>query len=431
MFSVDNFYDYLIHLSSSEEKTGIVFLKTPTDGDRNLNNVTEYNFVNNSNYYGLPITERRVLLLDQEPLINEYYQLERDSRRNAAEFNFESMSFLEKLAVRFESIAPIIVTHSDYNNPIIKTVDQQYLIPCYFWFHGIISLDWFHPWRHYKKTEQLGYKRFGLYARSINGNRTYRKKLLLDLSKYSDHVHFLLQEEVKKNLEDHGLYNVAQQWPVNTNKYNGNASANINWQDCKNFNIQIVAETLFDNSGIVHLTEKIFKPIVMNQPFILFGNLGSLKYLRSYGFKTFDNFWDESYDTEEDSNKRYQKIFSLINELSSLSDNEFLTLMLNIQSTVDYNRAYFYSKEFEGLLYNELQSNLIDALEKQKQSMFVSPGGLWFQQIEEFLTFNSRSRLPAFVDKSIAEAIPVYNSIDENLLPLLQKKYPMIFNLRT
>jgi hypothetical protein len=43
-------------------------------------------------------------------------------------------------------------------------------------------------------------------------------------------------------------------------------------------------------------------------PFVIVGTQGSLKYLRSYGFKTFGDLWDESYDDEPDDSKRIEKI---------------------------------------------------------------------------------------------------------------------------
>ena len=37
----------------------------------------------------------------------------------------------------------------------------------------------------------------------------------------------------------------------------------------------------------MHLTEKIFKPIVNKQPFMLLAAPDNLAYLKSYGFKTY------------------------------------------------------------------------------------------------------------------------------------------------
>ena len=54
----------------------------------------------------------------------------------------------------------------------------------------------------------------------------------------------------------------------------------------------------------VFLTEKIYKPIAGHQPFMVIGGTGILAYLKSQGFETFDNLFDESYDTEPDLEKK-------------------------------------------------------------------------------------------------------------------------------
>jgi hypothetical protein len=54
----------------------------------------------------------------------------------------------------------------------------------------------------------------------------------------------------------------------------------------------------------VFLTEKIYKPIARYQPFMVVGGSGILAYLKSQGFETFDNLFDESYDTETDFDKK-------------------------------------------------------------------------------------------------------------------------------
>jgi len=60
--------------------------------------------------------------------------------------------------------------------------------------------------------------------------------------------------------------------------------------------LHIVGEFNCSNQK-VFLTEKASRPIVMGKPFVMFGDRGGLDELRSLGFKTFDKFWDESYDT--------------------------------------------------------------------------------------------------------------------------------------
>lgn len=80
--------------------------------------------------------------------------------------------------------------------------------------------------------------------------------------------------------------------------------------------VNIVTETLW-NSDSIFFTEKTFKPMYMCQPFIIFGNPHSLSKLKEYGFKTFDKWWDESYDNETDLDCRLEKITKVLKEIVS------------------------------------------------------------------------------------------------------------------
>ena len=82
------------------------------------------------------------------------------------------------------------------------------------------------------------------------------------------------------------------------------AKLNIELQQSALWNV--VSETVFYHNKL-HLTEKIFKPIVSKQPFMLLAAPGNLKYLKSYGFKTFDHLWSEDYDNEVHDEQRYEK----------------------------------------------------------------------------------------------------------------------------
>jgi hypothetical protein len=73
----------------------------------------------------------------------------------------------------------------------------------------------------------------------------------------------------------------------------------------------IVTETVFYDNKL-HLTEKIFKPIVLKRPFVLVGAPGNLQYLKEYGFQTFDKWINEDYDNEIDPDIRIKKIVARI-----------------------------------------------------------------------------------------------------------------------
>ena len=90
----------------------------------------------------------------------------------------------------------------------------------------------------------------------------------------------------------------------------------------------------------VFLTEKISRSIVLGKPFILIGDKQSLQELRSMGFRTFDKFWDESYD-EMDTSK--QRIDSALNTLDWIRNNVDISQGYNndMIEVLEYNRKHY------------------------------------------------------------------------------------------
>jgi len=54
-------------------------------------------------------------------------------------------------------------------------------------------------------------------------------------------------------------------------------------------------------------SEKVYQPMFHKKPFVLVAPPHTLRYLKEQGFKTFDKFWDESYDKEENHQERIFK----------------------------------------------------------------------------------------------------------------------------
>ncbi len=81
----------------------------------------------------------------------------------------------------------------------------------------------------------------------------------------------------------------------------------------ENSYISIVSESTFSSAQI---SEKIAKPLRYLHPFIVIGGPHYLKKLKEFGFKTFDKWWDESYDDELDDVKRMDKVLKLIVSLN-------------------------------------------------------------------------------------------------------------------
>jgi len=99
----------------------------------------------------------------------------------------------------------------------------------------------------------------------------------------------------------------------------------------------IVAETEFSQYQ-KSITEKIIKPIMHCHPFIVLGSPDSLKTLKTFGFKTFDKWWDESYDNELDDWTRIEKVYNLINKLINLTDSDWKKMILEMKDVLEYNQ---------------------------------------------------------------------------------------------
>lgn len=107
--------------------------------------------------------------------------------------------------------------------------------------------------------------------------------------------------------------------------------------------IHIATETEFFTT-IIHVSEKTFKPIMFRQPFIFLGPPHILKFLKTAGYKTFAEFWDEAYDDIEDHHQRMITILSLIEKLASMTAEEKIELSCKVKDIVEYNFNQFINK---------------------------------------------------------------------------------------
>lgn len=120
--------------------------------------------------------------------------------------------------------------------------------------------------------------------------------------------------------------------------------------------VYVVTETCFFQRK-THLTEKIFKPICLRMPFILTGCAYNLEYLHSYGFRTFSNFWDESYDSIEDPVLRLQAITKILKDLDALSKEEQQSMLIAMEPILDHNYNLF-TKDLVSIEWENLKAKL-------------------------------------------------------------------------
>lgn len=125
--------------------------------------------------------------------------------------------------------------------------------------------------------------------------------------------------------------------------------------------INIVCETSC-HSDYTFITEKTLRPIINLQPFIVFGNPYTLIELKKLGFKTFDKWFDESYDLERNTNKRFELAYSEIKRLSEMDIDEIHELYYEMFDVLEhnFNRLVSIYKNYELPVYlgNSIYENL-------------------------------------------------------------------------
>ncbi len=122
--------------------------------------------------------------------------------------------------------------------------------------------------------------------------------------------------------------------------YNLDKGGNLEHKDMttyyKNVFLDIVNETHVLNDK-VFVTEKTVKAIDYCKPFVINGDKGTLKYLHSIGFKTFDKWWDESYDDSDTDWQRIQKITKIVKHICSLSEKQIMTMYKEMLPIIEHN----------------------------------------------------------------------------------------------
>lgn len=100
--------------------------------------------------------------------------------------------------------------------------------------------------------------------------------------------------------------------------------------------VSIITETNFDCTELT-ATEKTWKPAKEKHPFIMVGTPGALRTLREFGFQTFDEFWDESYDEIENPQHRLFEIVKVCKEIASWTPEQILDFKRRVKPIVDHN----------------------------------------------------------------------------------------------
>ena len=369
MFSLDRFYNILHNnlINQFDNGRSVYFYPFGTYEQRNfLNNHIDRIAPNFEPYASACRAEKswvHCYFFDQEPYYDYTLPIIEKSLLQPAHFTGPA-----RISILANS------EHSELKRNFIKT-NEHY--DWYYFFHGFAALDWY---RDFQYLEPHSFNRFDKvfisYNHLISKYRSYRLHLVAnlieqDLVKHG-HVSLFLSDEQgtwKQTIEDRNtplsgharikiyqaLRDVTEPLTIDTKHPKGSLSANVNIDDLTSALFHVVTETVYFQDKL-HLTEKVFKPIVAKRPFFLVAALGNLAYLKSYGFKTFDHWIDESYDNEQDHYIRIEKVTAELARLCAMDRSALEQMHLEMQEVLEFNFNHFYGK-FKEIIIDELVDN--------------------------------------------------------------------------
>lgn len=111
------------------------------------------------------------------------------------------------------------------------------------------------------------------------------------------------------------------------------------------FFVELVIET-YVMGNTFFPTEKTIRPIIAKTPFIAMGPKNHLANLKNMGFKTFDQWWDESYDYCEGVH-RINEIKKVIKTIMSWSQEKLQQILTEMESTLEHNRNLYLETIYE------------------------------------------------------------------------------------
>jgi hypothetical protein len=315
-----------------------------------------------------------IYFFDQEPLILDFHRATFDRVDQHNKTKFEPWG---------RKIGAIVVSETKSDN-IDYICKQRNLQPFYYFFHGWAALDWYRgydrtflitPW-----TERKIQKTFFSANRIIGGLRQHRVLMLYHFARLGLMGNFISSSavcpaehipigEIATHYQDRysDIVDVIDQLSLPM-LFPGEDTTRMSscWLDqfgpCAQSLVYHVTETVYTGCRL-QLTEKSFKPIALGMPFVLTATAGSLAYLRSYGFQTFGDFWDESYDLETDDFVRAEKVAAVLKQLDDLSESEKQQLFQACWPVIEHNWNWFYKNGFESVLWQEL-NDMLDSIKK-------------------------------------------------------------------
>jgi hypothetical protein len=286
-------------------------------------------------------------------------------------FHFDQEPLDGDFGTHYDSLLPAwsnkfvkLLANSEHSDQKQHLCQDRGMMDWYYFYHGFAALHWFRDSRYVRDNSAIS-KVFCSLNHLTTGKRSYRMSMLarlidrglLSCGDVSFHATAsACQKEVESDQSplcdsERDLISRtvlrADSLPLILDhvKVNGDFSARFGYKEYQLWQRSLwhlVNETVFYDQKL-HLTEKIFKPIVATRPFVLIAAPGNLAYLRSYGFKTFDAWIDESYDTMTDHQQRLDHIANELLRISRLGLSDLRNMYEDMRPVLEYNKNHFFT----------------------------------------------------------------------------------------
>ena len=359
---LDRLYHFVEDIAQQVFEDRVIIYRFYPHGSKNVEDMAE---LRTENWQEIQLSPA-MYCNDQEPLDYDYYATVQ-RKKAPPPWTRIPPHFLKNIGI----YRKVLLLHSERQSANVEQYQRDQFIPVYWWSHAAIALDWFRYAKHVTLKKHPK-KTFLVYNRAWSGTREYRLRfaeLLVQLNLHDQCQTSCnpIEPELGIHYDYHKFKNpvwrpqtvLEDHFPINGTP--SHYSADFDTDDYNATDIEVVLETLFDDSRL-HLTEKSLRPVAMGQPFVLAATAGSLAYLRSYGFKTFNSIWDEGYDSIKDPEQRLYAITDLMAQIVNWGPPVREKKLAEAQAIADYNRQHFFSDEFFNLVTGELTANLTTAL---------------------------------------------------------------------
>jgi hypothetical protein len=308
---------------------------------------------------------------DQEPILPD-------------NFHYELLDHIEN-----NYQGPFVLVTTEKNSEPLNALMAKYQWPVVYYFHHALAAhDWYRGYRYDARLIPPDLRKLDRHYISMN-RLTSERRVYRSL---------LINELIKQDILDQGYVSFSRVCPeggvfqdhliaaANQGQFSLDLAqeAITNIDNCaSDFRIDFVESEFIPNHSMIlgaidqtqrsfcfvvtetcfwehkcHLTEKIFKPIIARMPFILTGPAHNLAYLRSYGFKTFSDWWDESYDDITDPIQRLEAIGKLLKSLCAYNLKDLEKMLTEMMPVLDHNFNLFNSQDFLDGIWFELATNL-------------------------------------------------------------------------